>query len=102
MITTAQETAYGAISQEPEMHGPPMYFTEDWDAARRSVRKLARLAPGLIVPGHGRAMVGEQTRRALEELAADFDRIAVPRGSDTSASEDDWAERVWAWRPAMP
>jgi hypothetical protein len=28
-ISTAQESAYSAIMQSPEMHGPPMYFTPD-------------------------------------------------------------------------
>jgi glyoxylase-like metal-dependent hydrolase (beta-lactamase superfamily II) len=27
--TTKQESVYAAVTQEPEMHGPPMYFTPD-------------------------------------------------------------------------
>jgi hypothetical protein len=27
--TTHQESAYAAITQAPDMHGPPMYFTPD-------------------------------------------------------------------------
>ena len=26
-VTTAQESVYGVLTQEPEMHGPPMYYT---------------------------------------------------------------------------
>ena len=37
-VTTAQESAYAVAVQEPEMHGPPRYFTPDWAAARASVR----------------------------------------------------------------
>ncbi|MBN8908594.1 MAG: MBL fold metallo-hydrolase, partial [Rhodospirillales bacterium] len=36
-ITTAQESAYAVAVQAPELHGPPMYFTPDWSAARQSV-----------------------------------------------------------------
>jgi hypothetical protein len=29
-ITTDQESAYAVLRQEPELHGPPQYFTPDW------------------------------------------------------------------------
>ena len=77
-ITTRQESAYAAITQAAEMHGPPMYFTPDWDNARRSVQKLAALSPETVVTGHGQAMQGPQMRAALNELADRFDEIAVP------------------------
>ncbi len=77
-VTTAQESAYSVATQEPELHGPPKYFTPDWEAAKRSVEALAALEPELAVTGHGQAMRGEEMRRALHELARDFDRIAVP------------------------
>ncbi len=65
-------------TQEPELHGPPKYFTPDWDSARASVQRLSALAPELVVTGHGHAMEGPAMRNALELLARDFDRIAVP------------------------
>ncbi len=77
-VTTAQESAYAAITQEPELHGPPKYFTHDWQAARASVERLASLEPELVVTGHGRAMHGAAMREALHTLAKDFDRLAVP------------------------
>ncbi len=78
-ITTAQESLYAAaVSQEPELHGPPMYFTPDWQAARDSVQKLAALRPDLAVTGHGRAMRGPALGAALSELASRFDQVAVP------------------------
>jgi glyoxylase-like metal-dependent hydrolase (beta-lactamase superfamily II) len=77
-ITTRQESAYDVITQRAEMHGPPMYFTPDWDAARESVRLLASLEPELVVTGHGRAMRGPAMRRALYRLAEEFDRVARP------------------------
>ncbi len=77
-VTTAQESAYSVVTQEPEIHGPPRYFTTDWDAARNSVRKLAALEPDLVITGHGRPMQGPAMRDALLQLASDFERLAVP------------------------
>ncbi len=77
-VTTAQESAYAAVVQEPELHGPPKYFTHDWQAARDSVMRLAPLEPELVVTGHGRAMQGAAMREALRTLARDFDQLAVP------------------------
>jgi glyoxylase-like metal-dependent hydrolase (beta-lactamase superfamily II) len=77
-ITTRQESVYAAAVQSPELHGPPMYYTQDWEAARESVRQLATLEPELVITGHGRAMQGERLREALHTLARDFDEIAVP------------------------
>jgi glyoxylase-like metal-dependent hydrolase (beta-lactamase superfamily II) len=77
-VTTRQESIYAAILQKPEMHGPPMYYTADWDSARESVRALAALEPELVVTGHGRAMQGPEMRGALHQLARDFDEVARP------------------------
>jgi glyoxylase-like metal-dependent hydrolase (beta-lactamase superfamily II) len=77
-ITTNQESAYAVATQEPELHGPPRYFTPDWTTARDSVRRLAALSPELVITGHGHAMRGAVMRNALDLLARDFDRIAVP------------------------
>ncbi len=77
-ITTAQESAYAVATQSPEMHGPPMYFTPDWQSAKTSVERLAALEPEIAVTGHGRAMRGAELRTALHELARSFDRVAVP------------------------
>jgi glyoxylase-like metal-dependent hydrolase (beta-lactamase superfamily II) len=77
-ITTAQESAYAVATQNPEMHGPPKYFTPDWESARTSVQQLAALEPELVVTGHGPAMRGADMRAALHVLANDFTRVAVP------------------------
>jgi glyoxylase-like metal-dependent hydrolase (beta-lactamase superfamily II) len=91
VITTRQESAYAVALQSPEMHGPPAYFTPDWNAAHASVQRLAALEPDLIVPGHGRAFQGTAMRLALNELAARFLDVAVPkrerRGEDHPALE---------------
>lgn len=77
-VTTRQESAYAVAVQRPELHGPPMYYTQDWHQARESVRRLAELEPEVVVTGHGPALRGEAMRAALHTLARDFDRVAVP------------------------
>lgn len=77
-ITTRQESAFAVAMQMPEIHGPPMYYTPDWVAARESVERLAELDPDLVITGHGPAMQGAEMRTALHTLARDFDRVAVP------------------------
>jgi glyoxylase-like metal-dependent hydrolase (beta-lactamase superfamily II) len=77
-VTTAQESAYSVAVQAPELHGPPRYFTIEWDKAGDSVRRLARLEPELVVTGHGRAMQGPEMRAALHRLATEFSEVAVP------------------------
>ena len=78
-ITTGQESAYEILVQRPEMHGPPRYFTPDWNAAKRSVEQLAALEPDLVVTGHGQALAGPEMLKALHQLAYEFDEIATPR-----------------------
>jgi glyoxylase-like metal-dependent hydrolase (beta-lactamase superfamily II) len=78
-VTTRQESAYAALTQRPEVNGPPSYFTPDWVSARRSVEALAALEPLRVATGHGPPMEGEDMLRDLQQLAWDFDRIAVPR-----------------------
>jgi hypothetical protein len=77
--TTAQESAYAVAAQKPEMHGPPMYFTQDFDASKASVEKLAALQPQLAITGHGPAMSGPELQSSLAELAREFYRVAVPQ-----------------------
>lgn len=96
-ITTAQESAYAVATQAPELHGPPMYYTPDWEASRRSVEMLAALEPELVITGHGPAMSGPSMREALHRLAQDFDQVAVPRSGryvGHSARPDDGSAYV--------
>ena len=76
--TTKQESFLAVATQRPELHGPPAYFTTDWDAARESVRRLAALSPAFIAPGHGQPMAGPETTQALRQLASRFDEVARP------------------------
>lgn len=78
-ITTRQESVYAIMTQSLEMHGPPQCFTPDWASSAESVRKLAALRPDLAICGHGRAVRGPGFLQALEQLARDFESIAVPK-----------------------
>lgn len=77
-ITVKQESAWAVLTQVQEVHGPPAYFTTDWNAAWQSVRRLASLRPSVAVTGHGLPMSGAGLRLGLETLAADFDKLAIP------------------------
>jgi glyoxylase-like metal-dependent hydrolase (beta-lactamase superfamily II) len=77
-VTTKQESAIAALTQRPEMHGPPAYFTSDWISARRSVEELVALEPWRVATGHGPLLEGEEMLQELRRLARDFDRLAVP------------------------
>jgi glyoxylase-like metal-dependent hydrolase (beta-lactamase superfamily II) len=77
--TTKPESFFEAnFIQNPELHGPPSYFTSDWEAAKKSVRKLAALEPATVAPGHGKPLAGVDVAASLRKLANDFERIAVP------------------------
>lgn len=78
-VTTKQESVYAVAVQKPELHGPPRYFTPDWQAAKTSVERLAALEPERAVTGHGRAMQGAALRAALHSLARNFETQAVPQ-----------------------
>ena len=77
-VTTKQESLIAALTQRQELHGPPMYFTADWGAARDSVRHLADYAPSAVITGHGPPMRGERLQSELRQLASQFDRLARP------------------------
>lgn len=78
-ITVKQESALTVILQEKEIHGPPAYFTTDWQAAQKSVEMLASLKPEIAVTGHGQYMHGAELSNQLERLAGNFERMAVPK-----------------------
>jgi len=78
-VTTKQESVTAVLTQRPEMHGPPAYYTPDWESARRSVERLAALEPLRVATGHGPPLQGRQMLADLQELARNFERLAVPR-----------------------
>ncbi len=85
--TTKPESFFeAAIAQKPELHGPPAYFTSDWNAARESVQRLARLDATIVAPGHGQPLSGANVPEELRRLAVRFDEIAVPENRKRSAA----------------
>lgn len=81
--TTKPESFFeAALAQNPELHGPPAYFTSDWDAAKRSVHKLAKLGPRTVIPGHGKPLSGPDLPISLRRLAEDFERVAKPENTN--------------------
>jgi glyoxylase-like metal-dependent hydrolase (beta-lactamase superfamily II) len=77
-ITQKQESFWGVMTRHQRVHGPPMYFTQDWERARDSVRKLAKLNPAVAATGHGVPMHNPRLDHELNELARHFDQLAVP------------------------
>jgi glyoxylase-like metal-dependent hydrolase (beta-lactamase superfamily II) len=80
--TTRAESFLSSMTQRPELHGPPAYFTTDWAAAHTSLLELAALEPAVVAPGHGRPMAGDGMARALRQLALRFEELATPRRRD--------------------
>lgn len=78
-VTTKQESMLAALTQRPEIHGPPAYYTTDWESAKDSVRRLSDLEPEVAATGHGRPLRGPLMRQALRSLAQNFETLAVPR-----------------------
>lgn len=77
-VTTKQESAMAVWQQKQEVHGPPAYFTCDWEQAHASVQTLAALQPEVAATGHGISMKGQELRDQLTELVQHFDKAAVP------------------------
>ena len=77
--TVFAESGLATIRQKQEVHGPPAYFTPDWDAARESVQLLNRMEPEVAATGHGIPMHGEALRHQLADFAARFDELARPK-----------------------
>lgn len=76
--TTKQESAFAVMTQKHELHGPPAYFTPDWDEAERSMLMLAQLRPETVATGHGEPMYGKEMQEELLYLAENFDELVLP------------------------
>lgn len=76
--TTKSESAFYVLSSIKKLSGPPKYFTTDWPAAAGSVYRLAAIEPRIVAPGHGPVMRGREIKTALQTLADNFEKEAVP------------------------
>ncbi len=77
--TVKGESAIATFTQRQIVHGPPAYFTPDWDSARVSIAQLVSLVPEVGATGHGIPMHGEMLRDQLAHLAVYFNTIARPK-----------------------
>ncbi len=77
ITTTKSESLIARVTQRPELHGPPAYFTPDWDEARASVRRLADCSPTAVIAGDGPPMRGGALQHALRALVARLDERAA-------------------------
>ncbi|MTH54348.1 MBL fold metallo-hydrolase [Bacillus mangrovi] len=77
-VTVRQESLYHVLIQDKEIHGPPQYFTFEWEKAKDSVIKLQELKPSVSITGHGKAMEGAELEDGLRELVLRWEEIAVP------------------------
>jgi hypothetical protein len=68
-VTTKQESLVAVATQRPELHGPPAYFTSDWQAAELAVQRLAGLLPNVVSTGHSVPMTGPRVAEQLDALA---------------------------------
>lgn len=85
--TTKPESFFAAaLTQPPELHGPPAYFTSDWNSARRSVQLLSQLNAAAVAPGHGQPLSGAMLSTQLRQLAQHFDEVAVPKNHNGKAA----------------
>ena len=75
-----------ALVQQPELHGPPAYFTSDWNAAKQSVKQLAALRPLTVALGHGKPLSGSNVANELQQLADCFVEAAVPENKRSSTA----------------
>ncbi|WP_072053038.1 MBL fold metallo-hydrolase [Hymenobacter terrenus] len=77
--TVFAESGLATYTQKQEVHGPPAYFTADWDAARASVELLTRLEPEVAATGHGIPMHGNELRHQLADFVTRFDAVSRPK-----------------------
>ena len=71
--TTKPESFFdAAITQKPELHGPPAYFTWNPRMAAQSIRRLAEYGPTLVAPGHGHPLAGAEIAQRMRRFAAEF------------------------------
>ncbi len=77
-VTTNQNSAIAVATQREEFHGPPAYFTCDWEAARQSVKTLSDLNPLAAGTGHGVSVRGYDLQIKLNHLVEHFDEQSIP------------------------
>ena len=85
VLTVNLNSPGDALSQRHTLGGPPRVATWNWRAATGSVSELARLEPGVLVPGHGRPMAGPVLAPALRALGEQLGNPASAGSAGSSA-----------------
>jgi glyoxylase-like metal-dependent hydrolase (beta-lactamase superfamily II) len=98
-VTTRSASAVSVASERQELHGPPTYYTSDWEAAGQSVERLAGLQASVLATGHGVPMYGLEAAQRLEEMAASFFYTEVPQGGRYVGHPALTNERGIIWVP---
>ncbi|WP_182199478.1 MBL fold metallo-hydrolase [Paraliobacillus salinarum] len=78
IATENPESALSIVFPISKIHGPPAFFTEDWDKAKQSIQQLIQLRPKLLLAGHGLPIEGDAIQEGLEHLYQNFDELAIP------------------------
>ncbi|MFW6265067.1 MAG: MBL fold metallo-hydrolase [Bacillota bacterium] len=76
--TLNQNDAESVLSRKKELHGPPAYFTVDWQAAKNSVETLKNLNPAIAISSHGLPVEGNELKQQLERLVNNFEQESIP------------------------
>ena len=72
VVTLQLNSLAGLLLQRQGLSGPPRYTSWNWQAAKESVARLARLEPNVLAGGHGIHLTGPKTARALRAFADRF------------------------------
>lgn len=68
LVTARIDTVAPLLARRQGLSGPPWYTTWDAGTARRSLARLAGLAPDVVGSGHGRSMTGRGTAKAVADF----------------------------------
>ena len=68
MVTARIDTLTHLLTRRDGLSGPPWYTTWDGPAVRRSMARLADLAPDVVGSGHGRPITGPRTAEAVADF----------------------------------
>jgi glyoxylase-like metal-dependent hydrolase (beta-lactamase superfamily II) len=100
LATMNQDSWIANVTEKREFCHPPAPFTTDWIAARRSVERLAELAPNAVAAGHGQPIRGADTAERLAEFARRFEQPAHGRYVARPALADE--NGIVALPPPVP
>jgi glyoxylase-like metal-dependent hydrolase (beta-lactamase superfamily II) len=89
LATADFDSTWGAMTKKQQLAYGGSPFNCDWDAARDSVRSLAKLKPFVIACGHGVPMNGPHLAAEFEQWARDFEPPSHGRYVETPARFDE-------------